>query len=151
LIRGVPVNNLGSTNNFIIAPQSPTNSILLTRISTRDLGNLPSIQMPPLASNLADTQDILLVSNWIASLPLQGIPNVPVFNSFQLAGTNLVFSGTNGWPGQNYSVLTSTNLALPFSQWKNTFTNPFDPAGNFNLTNPVNPGAPQLFYLLQLQ
>ncbi len=30
LIYGIPVNNLGSTNNFIIAPQSPTNSVLLS-------------------------------------------------------------------------------------------------------------------------
>ena len=132
-------------------PQSPPNSILLTRISTRDLGSLPSIQMPPLDSNLPDTEDILVVSNWIASLPANGIPDVPVFNSIQLAGTNLVIGGTNGWPGQNYSVLTSTDLALPFSQWQSTFTNPFDPAGNFNLTNPVDPGTPKLFYRLQLQ
>jgi uncharacterized repeat protein (TIGR03806 family) len=150
LIRAIPVNNLGSTNNFIIAPQSPTNSVLFTRLSARDLGSLPSIQMPPLDSNLADAQDILVVSNWIASLPLQGIPDVPVFNSFQFAGTNLIFGGTNGWPGQNYYVLTSTNLALPLGQWKSILTNPFDPAGNFNLTNPLSPGVPALFYLLQL-
>jgi glucose/arabinose dehydrogenase len=150
LIHGVPVNNFGSTNNFIIAPQSPTNSILFTRISARDLGVLPSIQMPPLDSNLADTQDILLVSNWISSLPSNGIPDVPRFNSVQLAGTNLVFTGTNGWPGQNYYLLTSTNLALPVNQWKSILTNPFDPVGNFNLTNPMNPGTPALFYLLQL-
>jgi uncharacterized repeat protein (TIGR03806 family) len=151
LIRGVPVNNLGSTNNFIITPQSPTNSILFTRISTRDLGTLPSIQMPPLASNVADTPDMLVVSNWIMSLPVQGTPDVPVFNSVQLAGTNLIFRGTNGWPGQNYYLLTSTNLALPLNQWQSILTNPFGPAGDFNLTRPMTPGTPKLFYLLQLQ
>ncbi|MEJ0088969.1 MAG: hypothetical protein WDM80_04340 [Limisphaerales bacterium] len=151
LIYGIPVNNLGSPNSFIIAPQSPTNSVLLTRLSTRDLGGLPPIQMPPLDSNLADVQDISLVSDWIASLPLLGTPNVPVFNSIQITGTNLLFSGTNGWPGQNYRVLISTNLALPFTQWKSIQTNPFGPAGNFNLTNSLNPTVPQLYYLLQLQ
>ena len=151
LIKAVPVNNFGSTNHFIIAPQSPSNSVLFTRLAARDLGSLPSIQMPPLDSMLADTQNVLLVSNWITSLPLQGIPDVPVFNSFTLAGTNLIFKGTNGWPGQNYCVLTSTNLALPVSQWKSILTNPFDPAGNFKLTNPMNPGAAKLFYLLQSQ
>jgi glucose/arabinose dehydrogenase len=151
LIRSIPVNNFGSTNNFIIAPQSPTNSILLTRISARDLGSLPSIQMPPLDSNLADAPDILLVSNWIASLPPKGIPDVPLFNTFTFTGTNLILRGANGWPGQNYSVLTSTNLALPLNQWQSILTNPFDPLGNFNLTNPVNPNAPKIFYLLQLQ
>ncbi len=150
LIRGVPANNFGSTNNFLIAPQSPSNSVLLARISARDLGALPSIQMPPLASTLADTQGILLVSNWIASLSLSGIPDVPTFNSLSLVGTNLIVRGANGWPGQNYFVLTSTNLALPLNQWKAIATNPFDPAGNFNLTNPLNPAATKLFYLLQL-
>jgi hypothetical protein len=58
--------------------------------------------------------------------------------------------GANGWPGQNYFVLTSTNLALPLNQWKTILTNPFDPAGNFNLTNPLNPATTKIFYLLQL-
>ena len=150
LIRGVPANNFGSTNNFLIAPQSPSNSVLFTRLSARDLGALPSIQMPPLASTLADTQGILLVSNWIISLSLKGLPNVPAFNSLSLSGTNLIVRGSNGWPGQNYYVLTSTNLTLPLNQWKAITTNPFDPAGNFNLTNPLNPAAAKLFYLLQL-
>ena len=150
LIRGVPANNFGSTNKFLIAPQSPSNSVLYVRLSARDLGALPSIQMPPLASTLADTQGILLVSNWINSLSLNGILNVPAFHSLSLSGTNLIVRGSNGWPGQNYYLLTSTNLALPLSQWKSVVTNPFDPAGNFNLTNPLNPTAAKLFYLLQL-
>ena len=150
LIRGVPANNFGSTNKFLIAPQSPSNSVLYVRLSARDLGALPSIQMPPLASTLADTQGILLVSNWINSLSLNGILNVPAFHSLSLSGTNLIVRGSNGWPGQNYYLLTSTNLALPLSQWKSVVTNPFDPAGNFNLTNPLNPPAAKLFYLLQL-
>lgn len=151
LIRGVPANNFGSTNNFIIAPQSPSNSILLRRISVRDLGNPPSIQMPPLASNLADAQGMLLISNWINSLSLTELPNVPAFNSPQLAGTNFIFTGSNGWPGQNYSLLATTNLALPLNQWQSILTNPFDPAGNFQLTNPLNPATIQMFYRLRLQ
>ena len=151
LVNGVPVNNLGSTSNFIIAPQSPGNSILLTRISTRDLGSLPSIQMPPLDSMLVDTQDVQVVSNWIMSLPPDGAPAAPGFNLSARSGANFILGGTNGWPGQLYYVLTSTNLALPRSQWTPIATNPFDPSGNFNFTNPVNPDSPNLFYLLQLQ
>jgi len=98
-----------------------------------------------------DTPDILIVSNWIVSLPLEGLPDVPVFNSIQTAGTNLVFQGNNGWPGQNYYLLTSTNLTLPLNQWKTISTNPFTPAGGFNFTNPMLPGTASLFYLLQLQ
>jgi len=151
MVKVVPVNNLGSTNNFIIAPQSPSNSVLLTRISTRDLGTLPSIQMPPLDSMLVDTQDVQVVSNWIMSLPPDGSPAKPAFNLTARSGANVVLHGTNGWPGQYYYILTSTNLNRPGSQWTSIATNPFDPAGNFIFTNPVNPNAASLFYLLQLQ
>jgi len=150
LVKGLPANNLGNPGNFIIAPQSPGNSILLTRISTRDLGSLPSIQMPPLDSMLVDTQDVQLVSNWILSLPSNGAPALPGFNRSARSGTNLLLGGTNGWPGQLYSVLAATNLALPRSQWTPTATNPFDPSGNFIFTNGIDPNKPGLFYLLLL-
>lgn len=151
LVKAIPVNNFGNPGNFIVAPQAPGNSILLTRISTRDLGSLPSIQMPPLDSTLVDAQDVQLVSNWIMSLPPDGAPAAPGFNLSARSGTNLILGGTNGWPGQYFYVLASTNLALPRSQWTPMATNPFDPHGNFNFTNPVNPDQPYLFYLLQLQ
>lgn len=148
LVKNIPLNNLGSTNNFIIAPQAPANSVLLTRISTRDLGGLPSIQMPPLDSMLVDTQDVQLVTSWINSLPLTGALDVPQFSSPQISGTNILFRGSNGWPGQNFYVLSSTNLNAP--AWTPIFTNPFDPFGNFNFTNPINFNRPALFYRLQL-
>jgi len=150
LVNALPANNFGSPSNFIIAPQSPGNSILLTRISTRDLGSLPSIQMPPLDSMLVDTQDVQLVSDWIMSLPLNGATTMPVFNSFVRSGANFILGGASGWPGQSYYVLTSTNITLPRSQWTPIATNPFDPSGNFIFTNPISPNPPYLFYLLQL-
>ena len=151
LVKSIPVNNYGIPGNYIIAPQSPGNSVLFTRISARDLGSLPSIQMPPLDSTLADTQDVEIVSNWIMSLPPDGTPAMPRFNPAVRSGTNLILGGSNGWPGQLYYVLTSTVIALPRSQWTPTATNQFDPSGNFIFTNPVNLDAPNLFYLLQLQ
>jgi len=151
LIPGTPANNLGSSNNFIITPQSPVNSILLTRMATRDLGNLPSIQMPPLDSMLVDTGATQLFTNWINSLPPAGLADMPGFNVATVYGTNVIFHGTNGWPGQYFSLLTATNLAMPVGQWRPISTNPFDPLGNFNLTNPLNPGTPLFFYRLQLQ
>lgn len=148
LVKGVPANNFGNTNKFIIAPQSPTNSILLSRISTRDLGSLPSIQMPPLDSMLVDTQAVQLVTDWINSLPPDGSVNRPAFNRFSVSGANLVMRGTNGWPGQTVYVLTSTNVALPLANWKPIFTNFLDPFGNFNFTNPAGTNN-RSFYILQ--
>jgi hypothetical protein len=150
LVNAIPVNNLGSTNHLIIAPQSPANSVLLTRLAVRDLGSLPSIQMPPLDSNLTNAPATQLITDWINSLPADGRPAQPRFNFFTVSGANLVMRGSNGWPGQNYFVLTTTNLALPPSNWPVALTNPFDPSGNFDLTNPIISGATNRFYMLQL-
>jgi glucose/arabinose dehydrogenase len=76
---------------------------------------------------------------------------VPMINSLKISGTNFIVSGTNGPRAGNYFVLTGTNLLTPFTNWTRLATNPFDASGNFNFTNPLNPSAPALFYLLQLQ
>ena len=68
LIHGPLMNNLGNTNNRVVVPLSPSNSVLLTRISTRDLFALSPIQMPPLDSHLVDTQAVMLLGEWISSL-----------------------------------------------------------------------------------
>jgi hypothetical protein len=67
-----------------------------------------------------------------------------------LSSNSLVLSGTGGKPNGNYYVLCSSNMTLPLNQWTIVATNSFDSIGNFNFTNPVDPGQPQLFYLLQL-
>jgi PKD repeat protein len=71
----------------------------------------------------------------------------------QLSGTNLVLNGTNGQSGGTYYVLTTTNIALPLTQWTRLATNILGTGGNFTITvtNTVNPAAPQQFYTLQLQ
>jgi hypothetical protein len=74
----------------------------------------------------------------------------PRINALNLSGVNLAMGGTNGFPGGLYYVLAATNVAMPRNQWLPISTNPFDGNGNFNFTNPLNPAAPQIFYLLQL-
>src|SRR6185369_11829041 len=64
LINAVPVNNLGDSSNYVIAPQSPGHSVLLTRASTRGT----AIQMPPLDSNLVDIEATNLLTQWILSM-----------------------------------------------------------------------------------
>jgi hypothetical protein len=77
--------------------------------------------------------------------------SVPYINAVVLSGTNIIFSGTNGPANGMYSVLASTNVFSPISTWGPLSTNPFDGKGNFMFTNPLNPGNPALFYLLQLR
>jgi glucose/arabinose dehydrogenase len=150
LVLAVPVSNLGNPNNLIIAPQVPTNSILRTRIAIRDLSNPLSIQMPPLASTVPDAADVQLITDWINSLPLDGRTDVPVLNRPLSVGSNLILSGTNGWPGQTYYLLASTNLTAPLANWDRLVTNPFDLYGKFQFTNQLGSNPPVMFYLLQL-
>jgi autotransporter-associated beta strand protein len=90
---------------------------------------------------------------WDTSALANGILNVvskpaPHITGFSLSGTNLVFSGTNGWTNGTYELLTSTNVALALTNWTAIATNTFDSNGQFNLTNGINPDAPQQFYIL---
>jgi autotransporter-associated beta strand protein len=83
----------------------------------------------------------------IAAVPTQQ----PQISGISISGSNLVISGTNGVPGWPYLVLSSTNLTMPLSGWTINATNAFDSGGNTTFTNPMDPSAPQSFYLLRLQ
>lgn len=68
-------------------------------------------------------------------------------------GTNggFVLTGVGGTNNGTYTVLTSTNLAIPPALWTPVATNPFDSQGRFVFTNIAPSNEPQLFYLLQTQ
>jgi hypothetical protein len=74
----------------------------------------------------------------------------PVIGSVVVSGGNLIFSGTNGTAGASYSVLTTTNLATPLTNWTALVTNTFDGTGAFSVTNPISVGTPQQFYNIKL-
>jgi len=74
----------------------------------------------------------------------------PVVTSVMTGAGQFVFSGMNGFPGDTYYLLFSTNLVSPGS-WTTESSNTFDANGLFSVTNVLKPGAPQKFYRLQLQ
>jgi hypothetical protein len=60
-------------------------------------------------------------------------------------------SGTNnnsGVGGGSYHVLTSTNVALPLTNWSVLSSGTFDPNGNFSVTNPMT--GSKGFFLLRV-
>jgi hypothetical protein len=75
----------------------------------------------------------------------------PAINYTAWLANNVVLAGNGGVSNMAYLVLTSTNLTVPVSNWTVLSTNTFDAAGNFRVTNQINPGAQQQFYLLRLQ
>jgi glucose/arabinose dehydrogenase len=144
IINGSLYNNFGNPANHVITPLSTNNSSLFARICVRDLAVANSIQMPPLASNLIDTQAVSLVSAWINSLTF-----VPVITNISVVGTNLQLAGTNGFYNANYYLRSATNLGLAASNWTMLATNAFDMNGNFSVSNGIDPSASQRFFLIQ--
>jgi autotransporter-associated beta strand protein len=72
--------------------------------------------------------------------------------SVKLSGTNVLVHGTNNnVPNTSfhYVVLTSTNIALPLSNWTPVVTNPFNPDGTFDYTNAIVPGTVRQFIDVQ--
>jgi autotransporter-associated beta strand protein len=135
------VNNLGA------ALQAGDTFTLFT--SAVNNGAFATVNLPILTGGL--TWNNTLNSNGKISVVGSTIlPTVsPGTTNFSLAGANIVLNGTNSQAGATYYLLSTTNVALPVSQWKTIATNVA--AGttySFTGTNAVTAGQPQQFYLL---
>ncbi len=65
-----------------------------------------------------------------------------------LSKTNLVLNGTNGLAGNQYRVLSATNLILPLADWTPLTTNIFVTDGEFSFTNSAATLPEQFFILI---
>jgi glucose/arabinose dehydrogenase len=82
IVNGLLLNNNGNTNNLVVKPADLADSMMLTRISTPG-----PLRMPPIASNLLDTNGINLLSAWITN----ALPSYQTFADWQVAN----FGSTN--------------------------------------------------------
>ena len=73
----------------------------------------------------------------------------PAFQSIAQSGTNLILGGSNGVAGTPYYLLTSTNLALPLTDWTPLLTNVYGAGGSFSNNIPMYPAEAARFYRLQ--
>jgi PKD repeat protein len=92
-------------------------------------------------------------TNTQAGLVTVLVPNPPQITKFSPAGTTAFVLQGSGGPtngGYYYWLRSSTNVALPVTNWSILATNPFDAYGNFTNSIPVIPGMPQTFYRLQM-
>jgi autotransporter-associated beta strand protein len=163
----------GSTSLFEISPSPMTNDVakvsgaltcggtlIVTNISGLALaagdsfrlfnaasysGAFTNVQLPVLAAGQGWNTNSLNAAGTISIVAL----TAPTIAGIQIAGGKLVINGSGGPANWNYSVLTSTNLAA--AQWTPVATHQFDAAGNFILTNAIDPHSPPTFYRLQLQ
>jgi fibronectin-binding autotransporter adhesin len=110
--------------------------------------NFSSVTLPTLTAPLYWTNT--LTSNGTIAVASAVVPQ-PHITAITINPPNITISATNGSPGGTFYVLSSTNIALPLSNWTRIATNVFDGSGNivgYTVTNATS-GA-QKFYILQL-
>jgi hypothetical protein len=114
--------------------------------ATAYAGSFATLNLPPLNPGLGWTNKLSVDGSIeVISVPI----SQPKFSNISLSGTNVILSGTNGTTGQNYAVLTATNVATPLSNWVSLVTNQFGTGGSFSFTNPIAPGIPQRFFRIR--
>ena len=135
-------------------------TVTLTNVDT-GVSNSPSATFVNSSNLTINAVFTVVPHNWsvqvinpggVASGPLNFTvvaPPQPKIGSFKLAGGNVVLNGTNGTAGLTYSVLTSTNVALPVASWTPLATNVFGAGGAFSWTNAINPAQRQSFYIIK--
>lgn len=135
-------------NNDTTTYYGSVNSGTDTALNNRLVTNAPVfISAAQLYLDLTNASDHLpVVADYTVPLP------APVIAGFNLLGTNLVFNVANCITGGIYTVLMTTNLSFPPTNWTDLATN-VATSSSFILTatNAVDPNAPGHFYLLQQQ
>jgi autotransporter-associated beta strand protein len=108
------------------------------------LGTFTNIFPPTTGTGLGwDTSQ--LTAN--GTLRLAPLPK-PAITAVSLSAGNFFLSGTNGTPGGQYRILSSTSLTNPLNNWSRLATSTFDFSGNFSYTNTLS--TPQQFFLIQV-
>jgi hypothetical protein len=110
------------------------------------VGNFVTTNLPPLGVGLLWSNGV--AANGLLAVMLGAV--APQFAPVAFQGTNLIFSGSGGAAWAGYSVLASTNLVIPMTNWGVVATGTFDGVGNFVFTNNVAPGTPQQFFNLRI-
>ena len=140
--------NIGAIAN-ITAPA--TVSLISYQPGTADpfanlvLGSLPAGAVATLQDNTANST----IDLNITTAPAPSVP--PTISKVSIVGGNIVISGTNNsGAGGTFHVLTSTNVALPLTNWAAVTNGTFNSSGNFNTTNAIDSTKPRGFYILQV-
>ena len=95
IVGGPVAGNLGIAGASVVKPQSLAQSILYVRDNS-----LGSIQMPPLAKNVVDTNYINVLAEWINTLaPIVSLPNIPLGRA---GNTNDGSSSDGIWDQSSY-------------------------------------------------
>jgi autotransporter-associated beta strand protein len=74
----------------------------------------------------------------------------PAFQSPIVSSGKITLTGSGGMPSSGYILLTTTNLALPLSQWTTNTIGTFNGAGAFSNSISISPGELMLYFILRI-
>lgn len=161
----------GSTNVFEVDGTTPANSSIVAGGSVNYGGRLKIVPSGSFtlgqtftlfsgagaanASNFASVEGsagaglAFSFTNGVLTVVAGGTPNTPYITGITISGSTVSINGTNGTSGQQFRVLSSTNLTLALTNWTPVYTNTFT-GDAFNLTVPAVPADAQQFYRLSI-
>ena len=113
-------------------------------LSSTEIASLTNRTVAYLGGGLA--ANIVSLNVVSASPPIR-----PVIGNIGLNGSKLVLNGSNGTAGNTYYVLSSTNLALPMTNWTVMMTDQFNAYGGFSFTNTISQTNHFQFYRILSQ
>jgi hypothetical protein len=73
----------------------------------------------------------------------------PHLGTFAVSGNNFVLTG-GGTPGDTYSILVSTNVGAPLSEWKTNAVGTVNSGGAWTNTIPLSTSEPKRFFRLKM-
>jgi hypothetical protein len=107
--------------------------------------NFPATWTQQIGSTFSTSSGQIIVGNVVVP------PLSPHITSIQVSGIGLSLSATNGTPGGTWTLLQSTDVALPLNQWPTNTTGNFDGSGNLSTNLPNTATNRQEFYILKVQ
>jgi Concanavalin A-like lectin/glucanases superfamily/Immunoglobulin I-set domain len=122
--------------NGVNIPGATNATLVLTSVHLSDAGNY-SLHVTNSAGNATSSAAVLQVQ----SFALSAVSH--------LSDGNVQFSGT-GPANTGYSILATTNIALPLSQWTVLTSGNFDGAGQFTFTDLNATNNPTQFYRISM-
>jgi len=136
--------------NLSATPLAANQSYKLFSVGTAGTfggGSFTLVPATPGAGLVWDTSTLAV--NGILKVTTPGPPPAPHITGISLNGTTLGITANNGSAGATWTLLQSTNVTLPLSQWQTNTIGTFDGSGNLstNIANTVS--NHQEFYLLK--
>jgi autotransporter-associated beta strand protein len=148
-LAGLQHLQLGGTLRLVLSGDPLAPGDVLPLFEARTLtGAFQTIEPPAPGPGLAWDLENLGVNGSLRVVATE--LRVPTISRVEFGGAQLVLRGQQGPPEAPYTLLATTNLALPLFQWTPVTTGQFGRDGSFEIVLPVQPEPSQRYFRLRV-